>query len=820
MSSDKTSKSNAIRTARPTHRALVMEKLDERALLTTFFEAPGVGWEAEGADLAYVDLNNNGIDDVIAMAYDAPSGSNHFRYRIGYDVDATGTPNSWSGIKQGPTVGHLGQGAGIAVANLDGDSRPDIIFMAYDNPTGGNSFRYVVGHDMNSSGEASWGRMYTVAGVGAEGDGAGVAVGNLDADPRPDAIFMAYDDPAGANTFRYRVAYNLDRTGKATSIGGMVKVDGVGHAADGAGIALGNLDDDPRPDVVLMAYDDPAGANTFRVKIGYNLSPQGLTNDWSTRIIVAGRGAEGDGAGIALRDLDHDGEDEFVFMAYDDPAQANSFRFLVHQAETTAKVVGTRLVIDVGLRGGLTEVSQTSNGFRIAATGLSGAREYSHVFGPEVTSIRINGSQAADHIRLRSPMNGTIYGNGLNDILEGGEGADVLNGRDGNDTLRGGAGDDTLIGGRGNDFLDGGAGRNRFVFGGSRLGQDTIFEDVFMDDSENTLDFSRFAGPVDLGLAVNKLQTVNAEHLKLKLDNVWVIDHVIGSAYGDTIQGNYLSNTLEGRGGNDVLLGGSGSDSLWGGEGTDILKGGSYGDWLSGGPGLDYLFGGSGDDGLYGGSDDSFDFLWGEAGEDRYLTRGYDVPSMEDGDIQIPFSDLGSQWTDREVEVVDQALRKLQAAAGSSRILAVPDGPLQFVKVPRDSFFHEISNWPYTILDHSSVIYMGDWNESSPEENRTAGGTVIHRIAHHWDSDDNFAWRGFEGYYDLSALPGDYVTDSGRFYVSEDWACTWEAYFGYRDRGTTGIYAGKEMYVDWYFECLRSNVDSGLGTVSIPAVSE
>ena len=39
--------------------------------------------------------------------------------------------------------------------------------------------------------------MHVIGGVGWEADGAGLAVGNLDSDPRPDAILMAYDDPAG-----------------------------------------------------------------------------------------------------------------------------------------------------------------------------------------------------------------------------------------------------------------------------------------------------------------------------------------------------------------------------------------------------------------------------------------------------------------------------------------------------------------------------------------------------------------------------------------------------------------------------------------------
>jgi hypothetical protein len=77
--------------------------------------------------------------------------------------------------------------------------------MAYDNPAQANSFRWRVGWNLGMNGVAqSWENGFrTVAGVGWEGAGAGLDAGNVDTDPRPDLFFMAYDNPAGANTFRY-----------------------------------------------------------------------------------------------------------------------------------------------------------------------------------------------------------------------------------------------------------------------------------------------------------------------------------------------------------------------------------------------------------------------------------------------------------------------------------------------------------------------------------------------------------------------------------------------------------------------------------------
>ena len=54
-----------------------------------------------------------------------------------------------------------------------------------------------------------------------------------------------------------------------------------------------------------------------------------------------------------------------------------------------------------------------------------------------------------------------LFGDGGDNILDGGEGNDFIDGRAGNDTLLGGPGDDTLFGGPGNDRLNGGDGNDR-----------------------------------------------------------------------------------------------------------------------------------------------------------------------------------------------------------------------------------------------------------------------------------------------------------------------------------------------------------------------
>lgn len=113
---------------------------------------------------------------------------------------------------------------------------------------------------------------------------------------------------------------------------------------------------------------------------------------------------------------------------------------------------------------------------------------------------------------------------------------------------------------------------------------------------------------------------------------VYSIEHFIGSAATDVVEGTAGGNKLDGRAGNDsmqglggadTLLGGQGADTLDGGVGEDQVYGGAGNDWLLGGEDADELFGEAGNDTLHGGNGadtllggDSKDSLNGGDGND------------------------------------------------------------------------------------------------------------------------------------------------------------------------------------------------------------
>jgi hypothetical protein len=309
--------------------------------IESFKSIVGVGDLGEGAAIAIANINANRVPDVVFLAYDAPPGPNNFRYRIGWDLDLnTGNTSSTGNWISLTGVGDDGQGAGIALADIDRNGRPDMVVMAYDNPAGENAFRYRIAWNLSDSGvPARLDQNFTeVAGVGPEGSGAGVAIADVDQNGVLDMILMAYDSRPQRNEFRYRIGWNLDNTGRTANWTNPINIRGVGSVAQGADIVVMDVDLDRNLDLVLMAYDSPQW-NNFRYKIGRNLQPNGTATDWSRWFMLKGVGTEGDGAGLATAYHYLTGQ-VLVFMAYDDPAGANSFRYFVRRLATSGATFG------------------------------------------------------------------------------------------------------------------------------------------------------------------------------------------------------------------------------------------------------------------------------------------------------------------------------------------------------------------------------------------------------------------------------------------------------------------------------------------------
>ncbi|WP_422368596.1 Ig-like domain-containing protein [Pelagibius sp.] len=348
-----------------------------------------------------------------------------------------------------------------------------------------------------------------------------------------------------------------------------------------------------------------------------------------------------------------------------------------------------------------------------------------------------------------------VFGSSHNDTLTGDGSGNLFVGQSGNDSLDGGAGNDTLVGDEGADSLVGGAGDDTLMGG---VGADSL------SGGEGDHDLARY-DLSDAGVAVD-LGAGTAAGGHAAGDSISGVEHLIGSAFDDTLAGDAAGNDLIGGAGDDLLRGGLGADTLDGGFGDDTasyensmegvrvdlaeglgvggsaagdtyfsienLVGSAYDDTLSGGAGSNTIDGGAGTDSVvFSGA--AADYLV-TTGPDGTITVSDQRVSGADGDDhligieRLVFADRTIDLTSGvnapvalDTSVVFQALSGVTSevdgwdADGDSVTVTVVSDPLYGIVVvnANGSFtytpnpgFRGTDSFTYTAMDADGVSNM------------------------------------------------------------------------------------------------------------------
>ena len=327
---------------RTTEFAEVLKEVINRERWSEFQPIPGLcGDENQGGDVAVTDLNGNGRPDLITFHVQNPDGQNKGYYQVGRDLDASGNViGGWSPFL--PIPGRFGcdtHGAGIAVADVNKSGRPDLIVFHIEKTVGGNRGYYRIGCELDDKGNVTrgWTDIKEIPGrLGVSNQGAGIAVADLNGNGKPDLIVFHIDDPEGENKGYYRIGRDLDVNGNVT--GGwseFVRVPGwFGAETQGAGIAIADVNGNGRPDLIVFHMDHPTQGEKGNVgyyRIGRDLNPGGVVmGGWSEPRALPHRfGHENQGAGIATAQLANTRYPHLVTFFIDNPPGGNKGQYQV-----------------------------------------------------------------------------------------------------------------------------------------------------------------------------------------------------------------------------------------------------------------------------------------------------------------------------------------------------------------------------------------------------------------------------------------------------------------------------------------------------------
>lgn len=293
--------------------------------------------ENQGAGVAVAALSGPGLKDLIVFQIDSPVGLNQGLYKVGRNLTSIGAIlDGWTGWQTVPNWDAVeNQGGDIALADLTGNGKQDLMVFQIDNPAALNRGRYKVGRDIDANGavlggwSADW---IEIPDWNAwENQDGSIAVADLTGNGKLDLIVFQIDNPPGPNRGRYKIGFDLDRVSFNANnwTDWIIVPDWFSWENQGAGIAVADLAGNGLLDLIIFQIDNAmqingsSGQNQAFYKIGKNIGANGIAQNWGTWLGAPGWFAwENQGGSIAVTTIG--GRPKMAVLMVDNPPGQNA----------------------------------------------------------------------------------------------------------------------------------------------------------------------------------------------------------------------------------------------------------------------------------------------------------------------------------------------------------------------------------------------------------------------------------------------------------------------------------------------------------------
>jgi hypothetical protein len=287
-------------------------------------------WQNQGGGIAVGSLAGDGTQDLAVLMVDSPPGPNQGLYRFGRALDRQGAvTGAWTPWIPVPDwFSHENQGANLALADLDGDGRPELIVAMVDSPEGKNRGLFRIGRALDAAGEvtAGWTGWIDIPDwFSFDNQGIAVAVTPPDQQGGRDLVVLMIDNPAQANRGLYRLGKDLGADGTVSRWTPWRDVpDWFSWDNAGCGVAVIDLAGDGGRDLVVFQIDDATQQNQAFYRIGGRLDGAGEpAQPWGPWLGVPNWFSwANQGGGIAVATID--GGRRLFALLIDDPAGQNA----------------------------------------------------------------------------------------------------------------------------------------------------------------------------------------------------------------------------------------------------------------------------------------------------------------------------------------------------------------------------------------------------------------------------------------------------------------------------------------------------------------